>query len=376
MELATETTPIEGDGAAVARQSDAVVLYGDGLPRTPELTIERLQALAEGPAIEPDSYSLGGAVAVLEERFAGILGKETAVWMPTGTLANHLAVRRLCGDRPRAIVQEQSHLYHDEGDGLARLSGINVVPLAPGRPAFTVDELEQALNEADSGRVSNAVGCVVIESPVRRQAGQVVPFDKMVAITALGRDRGVGTHLDGARLYMMSAATGVSVKRYAALFDTVYVSLYKYLGAPIGAVVAGPTDVLDGLYHERRMFGGGIASAALPAALALHGLDGFEERFTQAMSKGRELFADLNSIDGVAVEAFEHGSNIFELRLDSSIDYERLRSSLMSHGVVVKEDSDGWPTSLLSINETILRRENSQLVEAFEAAASEAGRPA
>lgn len=373
MGLATQSTPVEGDAAAAARRPDAVILYGDGLPRTPELTIGRLQALADSNGIESDSYALGGVVEVLEERFAAILGKETAAWMPTGTLANHLAVRRLCGGRPRAIVQEQSHLYHDEGDGLARLSGINVVPLAPGRPAFTVDELEQALDEADSGRVANAVGCVVIESPVRRQAGQVVPFDEMVAITALCRDRGIGTHFDGARLYMMSAATGVSIERYAALFDTVYVSLYKYLGAPIGAVVAGPTDVLDGLYHERRMFGGGVASAALPAALAMHGLDGFEERFAQAMSKGRDLFADLSRIDGVAVEAFEHGSNIFELRLNSSINYELLRSSLMSHGVVLREDFEGWPAPLLSVNETILRRENAELVAAFEAAVSEAG---
>ena len=152
--------------------------------------------------------------------------------MPTGTLANHLAIRALCGTKTRVIVQEQSHLYHDSGDCVTQLSGINLVPLARGRTGFTLEELKEAIVESTSGRVANPVGAVMIESPVRRQMGQVVPFQEMKAMTDYCSDQGIGTHLDGARLYMMSAASGIGPREYSKLFDTVYISLYKYFGAP------------------------------------------------------------------------------------------------------------------------------------------------
>ena len=135
--------------------------------------------------------------------------------------------------------------------------------MAKDRPHFTAEELRQAVEGSEEGRVLTPVGALMIESPVRRQDGKVVPFDEMQAITDYCRERGIGTHLDGARLYMMSGATGIPAKTYASLFDTVYVSLYKYFGAPFGSVLAGTAQFCDGLYHDRRMFGGGLASANL-----------------------------------------------------------------------------------------------------------------
>ena len=248
-------------------------------PNQPRSMLQTLIEFEEEFGFEADSYSLGGNVQQVEEKFAEMLGKEAAVFMPTGTLANHLAVRLLCGDKPRAIVQEQSHLYQDSGDCVARLSNINLLPLAKDRPHFTVEELRQAVEGSEQGRVLTPVGALMIESPVRRQEGKVVPFNEMQAITDYCRERGIGTHLDGARLYMMSGATGIPAETYASLFDTVYVSLYKYFGAPFGSVLAGTAEFCDGLYHDRRMFGGGLASANFSAALfALKGAEGFEER--------------------------------------------------------------------------------------------------
>ena len=209
----------------------AVIFRGDGEPVTPSSLPYRLARVSEEIRFDPDSFSLGGSVEQLEERFAEILGKGAAIFMPTGTLANHLAIRTLCGTKPRAIVQEQSHLYHDSGDCVTQLSGINLIPLAKGKPYFTLEEMVEAVDESTSGRVSSPVGAVMIESPVRRQMGQVVPFEEMKAITDYCRSQGIGTHLDGARLYMMSAASGTGPQEYASLFDTVYVSLYKYFGA-------------------------------------------------------------------------------------------------------------------------------------------------
>ena len=107
----------------------------------------------------------------------------------------------------------------------------------------------------------------------------------MSEIADYSRKEGIPTHLDGARLYMMSAATGIKPQRYTSIFDTVYVSQYKYFGAPFGAILAGSSDFIDGLYHTRRMFGGCLYSSFMAAALALRGSEGFEERFSAAMSK-------------------------------------------------------------------------------------------
>ena len=191
-----------------------------------------------------------------------------------------------------------------------------------------------------SGRVASPVGAVMIESPVRRQKGQVVPYPDMQAMTDYCRSQGIHTHLDGARLYMMSAASGIAPREYAALFDTVYVSLYKYFGAPFGAVLAGDSHWIDGMYHTRRMFGGSLSSAYLAATLALQGAQGFEERFEKAMRKGRDLFKLLNSLDGIQVNEFEHGSNIFPVSLDDGVNPEAMTNALRRNDVHVYPPED------------------------------------
>ena len=134
-----------GDSSAnhnSAEGESAVIFRGDGEPKSPSMLLRQLAEAASEVGFEPDSYSLGGNVRELEDRSAQMLGKEAAIFMPTGTLANHLAIRALCGTRRRAIVQEQSHLYHDSGDCVTQLSGINLIPLAKGRPSFTFEELK------------------------------------------------------------------------------------------------------------------------------------------------------------------------------------------------------------------------------------------
>jgi threonine aldolase len=344
----------------------AVVLRGDGEPQTAQGLIHRLQAFASEVGIVPDSFARGGTVERLEQRCAEMLGKEAAVFMPTGTLANHLAVRRLCGTKPRAVVPEQSHLYNDTGDCVPRLSGINLIPLAPGRPAFTLAELQEVLQRSVTGRVVSTVGAVMIETPVRRQHGQIMPYEDLVAITSYCQAQGIATHLDGARLYMMAAATGISPQQYAAHFDTVYVSLYKYFGAPFGAILAGTRECLAGLYHERRMFGGGLASASLAAALALQGIEGFAERFGAAMAKGAALIDCLNQREGIKVRRFPHGSNIFPIELDPRLDVEAFLAALRRNGIFLFPDEGSTDQVHLTVNTTILRQPNETILKAFE----------
>ena len=355
--------------------SNTVIFRGDGEPKTPLTMLQRLAEFDQKFTLKEDTYSLGGNVKQLEKKCAEMLEKEAAVFMPTGTLANHLAIRKLCGVKPRAIVQEQSHLYNDSGDCVTRLSNINLMPLAKGCPYFTLETLKAAVAQAESGRVINPVGAVMIESPVRRQWGKIMPFDEMKAVTDYCRDKQIGSHLDGARLYMMSGATGILPADYAALFDTVYVSLYKYFGAPFGAILAGTAEFTDGLYHDRRMFGGGLASANFAAALALQDIDGFEERFNRAMTRAKVLFDKINALEGINVERFEHGSNMFPLKLESDVDSTRFVKTLEEHSVSVSPpDGDHAGRIMLTVNSTILRQDIQDLLCTFERAIKESQR--
>lgn len=368
----TQSLPSDTSFVRDISPDNTVIFRGDGEPKTPTIMLQQLAEFDQEFALEADSYSLGGNVEQLEKKCAEMLGKEAAVFMPTGTLANHLAIRKLCGVKLRAIVQEQSHLYNDSGDCVTRLSNINLIPLAKGSPYFTLKALKAAVEQAEGGRVINPVGAVMIESPVRRQAGKIMPFDEMKAVTDYCRDKGIGSHLDGARLYMMSGATGISPAEYAALFDTVYVSLYKYFGAPFGAILAGTAKFTDGLYHERRMFGGGLASANFAAALALQGIEGFEARFNRAMAHATALFDKINALDGIHIEPFKHGSNIFPLKLGSDVDSQRFVKTLEARAVSVSApDSDNSRRIMLTVNPTILRRDVQYLCCVFEGAIAE-----
>ena len=142
-----------------APSSNTVIFQGDGEPKTPSTMLRDLAEFDQKFTLKEDAYSLGGTVEQLEKKCAEMLGKAAAIFMPTGTLANHLAIRKLCGVKPRAIVQEQSHLYNDSGDCVTRLSNINLIPLAKGCPYFTLETLKAAVEQAESGRVINPVGC-------------------------------------------------------------------------------------------------------------------------------------------------------------------------------------------------------------------------
>ena len=145
--------------AAAATDDTRIYAYGDGTPLSPAAYSSLLQQLA--PKIKPDDYSRLGVVEELEQRMAALLGKEAAVWLPTGTLANHLAVRLLAQPGRRVLVQEQSHLYNDSGDCAQTLSGLTLVPLGTGRAAFSLDEAEAAAHGAALGRVVTPVSALI-----------------------------------------------------------------------------------------------------------------------------------------------------------------------------------------------------------------------
>ena len=355
------------DGPTATRSQDAVKFRGDGQWLSPAEYLQVLSEIISRDEIDPDYYSRGGVVTELEERMAAILGKERAVFLATGTLANHLAVRVQARGRSRVIVQEDSHLYADSGDCAEVLSNLNLETLARGAGSFTVEDVQGVLDRTAGGRVRTGVGVISIESPIRRRLGELFDYDKMRRISGFARQNDIATHLDGARLFMASAYTGISPSEYAGLFDTVYVSMWKYFNASAGAILAGPRDLLDDLYHPRRMFGGALPGAWPLAAVALHYIDGFEARFAAGVRASEELFPMLDSIGPLRVERVPNGSNVFKLHVDVE-DLGGVRERLAQQDVLVSAPAPGSVGFTLTVNETLARRPASETAAAFEAA--------
>ena len=350
-----------GPAAAVR----AVDLTGDGVGLTPAQYVELLGQLVSSSAVEADEYSRGGAVAALEARFAALLGKETAIFMPSGTLANHLAVRALAGTRRRVIVQETSHLYNDSGDAAQQLSQLNLVPLAPGEGTFRWGDVERVLERSAASRVKVDVGAISIESPVRRLHHATFQFEEMERIAENARARGIGLHLDGARLFVAAAYQRRSPTVYAALFDTVYVSLWKCFNAAIGAVLAGPRALLDEMFHVRRMFGGALWNAWSHAAVAHHYADGYGERMYEAVVVAEHFLSALEREPGFRVTRVPEGTSAFRLELTGG-NAEGFRTRLAQRGVRLPPAEAGvfWPR----VNETVRRATSDELLAAFRSA--------
>jgi len=367
--LAFAAAPVGEDDAVSIADDRTVRLSGDGLGMSPAQYAGLLNRLVEENGFAPDSYSLGGVVEQLEERCARLLGKERAIFMPTGTLANHMAVRALAGGSSRVIVQEESHLYQDEGDCAQTLSALTLMPLAPGRATFTADDVQRIIDQTKAGRVVSRVSAISIESPVRRKQGERFDSTELNKIIDLARREHIRLHLDGARLFLQAAYTGENVADYARPFDTVYVSLYKYFNAASGAILAGPRDLLDGMYHGRRMFGGGLNHVWPFALVALHYLDGFGDRYSRAVRTSEEWIRTLAGHDAFTIDRMPAGTNLFRLRVRGR-DPVALQRRLASQGVILATPQNG--AFLVGVNETLNRTTAAALTTAFVRALEQA----
>ena len=338
----------------------SVWLVGDSLPPDPVRTATRLAELVQ-KGKPRDSYLSDGAVAELEQRFAALLGKEDCAFLATGTLANHVAVRILAGDATRVIVQHESHLYRDESDATQLLSGLNLVNLAPGRAAPSLAEIKAAVDEAENGPYPLKIGAISLESPVRRAHGELLAVSDLAAISAYAKSKGIRMHLDGARLLL--APPSYDVAGAAALFDTVYVSLYKYLDAPFGAVLAGSKADIAKARALRHQFGGTIYQGWESAVLALAALDDFQARQKAAYATADQVFAALDKAGAAKLKPAPNASNIRQLVVKPKVA-EGLFDRMRVAGVrLPKPDKDGvvdfW------INDTINRRPADEYLKLF-----------
>ena len=283
-------------------------------------------AMAAAP-VGDDQFGEDPTVIALQERIAGLLGKEAALWFPTGTMANQVALRTLTRPGDDVIVSRESHaVWHETGGGAAN-SGVQFTEIgAPGAGGlgsagwFTAAEFVAAVKP--KGHILYPPTTVVqIENTHNRAGGVVVPQDEAVAVCAAARERGIATFLDGARLWNAAVASGaaggsrasgagVPVGELAAPFDVVGVALSKGLGAPGGSLLAGSAAFIQAATRYRRMFGGAMRQVGIFAGAGLHALDHHLARLPEDHANAQLLARSLARSARVVLDPARVATNI------------------------------------------------------------------
>lgn len=255
-------------------------------------------------------------VKLLEERVADLLGFEAALYVPSGTMGNQLAIRSVCEPGDEIIAHGESHIIHYETGAPAALSGCMVRPLPGARGQFDAAAVAVAVRIPDVHNPRSRM--LVLENTHNRGGGSVWPPSLFAEACSEGRRRGLHVHLDGARLMNAAVAAGVAARDYTRHCDSCSLCFSKGLGAPVGSVLAGSRDVVRRAYRFRKQFGGGMRQSGILAAACIYALDHHVERLAEDHANAKRLAAGLASLPGVRLEHPPEAtpSNMVFLHLD------------------------------------------------------------
>jgi threonine aldolase len=285
-----------------------VNLYSDTQTRpTPEMreAIARAEVGDEQRRADP-------TVVALEERVAELLGHEAAVFLPSGTMCNEIAIRlhvRPGGDE--ILLGRETHPLRFEGGAPAAVSGalMTIVEGEAGR--FTPEALDAAIREHPPGdRYAPRPRLVCVEQPTNMGGGRVWPLEQVRAVLEVARSHGLRTHLDGARLMNAVVASGVDATTWAGGFDTAWLDFTKGLGAPVGACLAGSADLIAEAWRWKQMLGGAMRQSGIIAAAGLYALDHHVERLAEDHARARRLAEGLAAMPGVEIDPATVETNI------------------------------------------------------------------
>jgi threonine aldolase len=308
---------------AIDLRSDTVTLPSPGMRR----------AMAEAP-VGDDQYGEDPSVNKLQDRMAELLGKEAALFVPSGTMANQIALKVLTRPGDDVIVGDEAHIVWHESGAAAANSGVQFTVVGRGG-LFTAAELRAAY-KAPGHIIFPPTTLVTLENTHNRGGGVVFPQAEAEAIGAAARELGIASYLDGARLFNAAAASNRSLAELAAAFDLVSVALSKGLGCPVGSLLAGRKSDIVRAVRARRMFGGALRQSGILAAAGLYALDHNLARLGEDHANARLIAERLAAVRGVRLDLATVQSNIVIFRTEEGApDAATVVSRAKEKGVLV-----------------------------------------
>jgi threonine aldolase len=311
--------------------TDRIDLRSDTVTRP----TDAMRAVMAAAPVGDDQYGEDPSTNRLQELCAGLLGKEAAVWLPTGTMANQVALRTLTRPGDEVIASRESHAAWHEVGGAAANAGVQIHEIGQGG-RFSADELRAAVKPRNFA-IFPTTTLVEVENTHNRAGGVVVPQDEARRICAAARELGLATFLDGARLWNASVASGLPLHELAAPFDLVAVAFSKGLGAPGGSLLAGTKETIAVADRHRRRMGGAMRQNGIFSAAALYAIDHHLARLADDHANARLLAERLAESGSVRLDLATVQTNIvvFHLPDTLAIDAPTLSAKARERGVLV-----------------------------------------
>ncbi|GIK15537.1 MAG: threonine aldolase [Planctomycetota bacterium] len=270
----------------------------------------------------------------LQDRVARLTGKEAALFVPSGSMGNQTCIRAHTEPGDEIIGHEHSHFYFYEAGAPCALSGCSLRLLRGEGGLFDEDDVRAALRPPTSHFPQSRL--IIIENTHNKGGGTIWPIERIRAIRAVADEFGLRMHLDGARLWNASVATGIPIAEWAKPFDTVSMCFSKGLGAPVGSIVAGSAAIVQRVHRFRKMFGGGMRQAGILAAAALHALDHHVERLADDHRNAKRLAETIADVPGLSVDPRKVQTNIVFFDVDPDLATAQvLCDALKASGVLM-----------------------------------------
>ena len=297
-------------------------LYSDTVTR-PTAEMRRFMCEAE---VGDEQKHEDPTVNRLQEMVAELLGKEAAVFLPSGTMCNEIALRVHCRPGEEMLAHRTAHPIHFESGGPAALAGVNVCPLDGARGQYDAATLEAAIRP--NARHFPRSRLVWVEQTSNLGGGSIWPLDRVRPVTDVAHRHRLATHLDGARLMNAVVASGIAAREWAAPFDSAWIDFTKGLGAPVGAALAGSREFIEEAWRLKQQMGGAMRQAGIIAAGGIYALRHHVERLADDHANARRLAEGLAALPGIELDPKSIETNIvfFDVtgRLDAATAVERL----------------------------------------------------
>ncbi len=281
----------------------------------------------------------------LQERCAEQSGKDAALFVPSGCMANQLAIKSQTNPAEEIIVEADSHIINYEIAGPAFISGVQTLPVKGNKGVLTAEQIKKSLRPDWYHFPKNSLIC--LENTHNRAGGTIYPIDEIKKVSELAKELKIRTHLDGARIFNAVVETGISLKEYAGYFNSVSFCFSKGLGAPVGSILCSDKETIEKAHKFRKVLGGGMRQAGILGAAALFALDNNIDRLKEDHKKARRFAERISELNGIEIDLSTVQTNIVIFKVNNAA---KLVSDLKGAGILAAEGSPGFVRAVFHLD--------------------------